>query len=155
MCLGFRCSQKGMSGCIEFFQGNLLSGHRSSSRGPPAFHGIEFNAARQHGFTGHDPAQLGDNLGEDSRPVAGRPLAEQPHGRVPRRIAATHALLSGSTAINAGDPAFVPPPVNDQRGAPLCPRLACKIIVANHFSFRHNIPTCLVSGRWELIPDYS
>ncbi|HEX5491597.1 MAG TPA: choice-of-anchor Q domain-containing protein [Candidatus Udaeobacter sp.] len=30
----------------------------------------------------------------------------------------THALLPGSPAINAGDPNFTPPPVNDQRGAP-------------------------------------
>jgi hypothetical protein len=30
----------------------------------------------------------------------------------------THALLPGSPAINAGDPSFTPPPVNDQRGAP-------------------------------------
>ena len=28
----------------------------------------------------------------------------------------THALLPGSPAINAGDPNFTPPPVNDQRG---------------------------------------
>ena len=26
-----------------------------------------------------------------------------------------HALLSGSPAINAGDPIFIPPPVYDQR----------------------------------------
>jgi hypothetical protein len=30
----------------------------------------------------------------------------------------THALSPGSPAINAGDPNFTPPPVNDQRGAP-------------------------------------
>jgi predicted outer membrane repeat protein len=30
----------------------------------------------------------------------------------------THALLAGSPAIDAGDPAFIPPPTNDQRGAP-------------------------------------
>jgi len=30
----------------------------------------------------------------------------------------THALLPGSSAINAGDPSFTPPPFNDQRGAP-------------------------------------
>jgi predicted outer membrane repeat protein len=30
----------------------------------------------------------------------------------------THPLLAGSPAIDAGDPAFVPPPTNDQRGAP-------------------------------------
>ena len=30
----------------------------------------------------------------------------------------THALLPGSPAMNAGDPNFTPPPVNDQRGAP-------------------------------------
>lgn len=30
----------------------------------------------------------------------------------------THALLSGSPAINTGDPAFVPPPDHDQRGVP-------------------------------------
>jgi hypothetical protein len=30
----------------------------------------------------------------------------------------THALLPGSPAINAGDPNFTPPPLNDQRGAP-------------------------------------
>jgi len=30
----------------------------------------------------------------------------------------THALLPGSPAINAGDPNFTPPPVNDQRGFP-------------------------------------
>ena len=30
----------------------------------------------------------------------------------------THALLPSSPAINAGDPNFTPPPVNDQRGAP-------------------------------------
>lgn len=30
----------------------------------------------------------------------------------------THALLSGSPAINTGDPAFVPPPDYDQRGVP-------------------------------------
>jgi len=29
----------------------------------------------------------------------------------------THALLSGSPAIDAGDPAFTPPPSDDQRGA--------------------------------------
>lgn len=29
----------------------------------------------------------------------------------------THALLAGSAAINAGDPAFFPPPSTDQRGA--------------------------------------
>ena len=29
----------------------------------------------------------------------------------------THALLSGSPAINAGDPNFVPPPLSDQRGS--------------------------------------
>ncbi len=28
----------------------------------------------------------------------------------------THALLTGSPAINAGDPSFVPPPLYDQRG---------------------------------------
>lgn len=28
----------------------------------------------------------------------------------------THALLPGSPAINAGDPAFTPPPATDQRG---------------------------------------
>lgn len=28
----------------------------------------------------------------------------------------THALLAGSPAINAGDPAFIPPPTTDQRG---------------------------------------
>jgi predicted outer membrane repeat protein len=30
----------------------------------------------------------------------------------------THALLPGSPAIDAGDPSFSPPPVNDQRGCP-------------------------------------
>ena len=30
----------------------------------------------------------------------------------------THALLSGSPAVNAGDPDFVPPPETDQRGFP-------------------------------------
>ena len=30
----------------------------------------------------------------------------------------THALLSGSPAIDAGDPVFTPPPAFDQRGAP-------------------------------------
>ncbi len=30
----------------------------------------------------------------------------------------THALLSGSPAINAGDPNFTPPPFYDQRGSP-------------------------------------
>jgi len=30
----------------------------------------------------------------------------------------THALLSGSPAINAGDPNFTPPPIYDQRGNP-------------------------------------
>jgi hypothetical protein len=30
----------------------------------------------------------------------------------------THALLSGSPAIDAGDPNFSPPPFNDQRGCP-------------------------------------
>ena len=30
----------------------------------------------------------------------------------------THALLSGSPAINAGDPNFTPPPIYDQRGSP-------------------------------------
>jgi hypothetical protein len=30
----------------------------------------------------------------------------------------THALLRGSPAIDAGDPNFSPPPVNDQRGSP-------------------------------------
>ena len=30
----------------------------------------------------------------------------------------THALLVGSPAIDAGDPAFASPPTNDQRGAP-------------------------------------
>ena len=29
----------------------------------------------------------------------------------------THALLPGSPAIDAGDPAFIPPPDFDQRGA--------------------------------------
>jgi hypothetical protein len=28
----------------------------------------------------------------------------------------THALLTGSPAINAGDPNFAPPPLFDQRG---------------------------------------
>jgi hypothetical protein len=28
----------------------------------------------------------------------------------------THALLPGSPAIDAGDPNFTPPPLNDQRG---------------------------------------
>ena len=32
----------------------------------------------------------------------------------------THALLPGSPAIDAGDPNFTPPPLNDQRG---CPRV--------------------------------
>ena len=30
----------------------------------------------------------------------------------------THALLPGSPAIDAGDPGFTPPPLNDQRGCP-------------------------------------
>jgi hypothetical protein len=30
----------------------------------------------------------------------------------------THELLSGSPAIDTGDPSFTPPPANDQRGAP-------------------------------------
>ena len=30
----------------------------------------------------------------------------------------THALLPGSPAIDAGDPNFIPPPFNDQRGCP-------------------------------------
>ena len=30
----------------------------------------------------------------------------------------THALLRGSPAIDAGDPNFIPPPFNDQRGSP-------------------------------------
>ncbi len=30
----------------------------------------------------------------------------------------THALLAGSPAIDAGDPNFIPPPFNDQRGCP-------------------------------------
>ncbi|MGC1321712.1 MAG: right-handed parallel beta-helix repeat-containing protein [Candidatus Udaeobacter sp.] len=30
----------------------------------------------------------------------------------------THALLPGSPAIDAGDPNFIPPPLNDQRGCP-------------------------------------
>ena len=30
----------------------------------------------------------------------------------------THALLPGSPAIDAGDPSFTPPPLNDQRGCP-------------------------------------
>jgi hypothetical protein len=35
----------------------------------------------------------------------------------------THALLSGSPAINAGDPVFSPPPTFDQRG-PGYPRVS-------------------------------
>ena len=31
---------------------------------------------------------------------------------------ATHALLAGSPAIDAGDPLFASPPANDQRGSP-------------------------------------
>jgi hypothetical protein len=36
---------------------------------------------------------------------------------------ATHALLSGSPAINAGDPNFTPPPLDVQRG-PGYPRVS-------------------------------
>src|SRR5205814_359380 len=43
----------------------------------------------------------------------------------------THALLTGSPAINAGNPAFTPPPVYDQRG-PGFPRvLNCRIDIGS------------------------
>ena len=35
----------------------------------------------------------------------------------------THELLTGSPAIDAGNPSFTPPPANDQRGPPLSTRL--------------------------------
>jgi hypothetical protein len=46
----------------------------------------------------------------------------------------THALLAGSPAINAGDPAFTPPPATDQRG-PGFPRVRGAALDIGAFEF--------------------
>ena len=47
----------------------------------------------------------------------------------------THALLPGSPAIDAGDPAFTPPPFNDQRGFL---SIACSMVASISVHLRRN-----------------
>jgi hypothetical protein len=76
-----------------------------------------FNTFMSHGYNligtgnaGGEFNQPGDQIGILD-PLLG-PLASNGGPTM------THAILTDSPAINAGDPAFVPPPDSDQRGAP-------------------------------------
>src|SRR5207244_3513458 len=56
----------------------------------------------------------------------------------------THALLPGSPAINAGDPAFVPPPAFDQRGTGFA-RVSVSAVDIGAFE-SHGFTLAIVSG---------
>ncbi|MBP0003338.1 MAG: tandem-95 repeat protein [Cyanobacteria bacterium SBC] len=65
------------------------------------------NAAGSFGFN-----SVGDRVGTATNPIDPLLTPLQDNGGT----TLTHALLSGSPAINAGDPNFAPPPEFDQRG---------------------------------------
>ena len=107
-----------------FVKNTIIAGNRGGQEFDDVFtNGNDFisggynlvgNATGSRGF--HGP---GDIAGTGANPINARlgPL-ENPCGGT-----STHAVLSGSPAINAGDPNFVPPPEFDQRGAGFFPRV--------------------------------
>ena len=87
--------------------GNTILNNNSDANLTGAFTSLGYNLSSDDG--GGNLTGPGDQINTD--PLLG-PLQDNGGATL------THALLPGSPAINAGDPAFTPPPSYDQRGNP-------------------------------------